>query len=193
MQRRYYIGLLLVISIIVILSVVYITTIILGASGSISSSGSVTQVDMQGNAYSGDGVSFNIPTNWQVYKLVDGTNTNINIVKNNSNTTQITIAISPNPNDMSNQDIINMIQNRTNEDGNWEKISNNITSINGNTAYENTYKVTNSSMFNEPTTEEEIAFIKNGYTYTLIFQAPINEFNYEQTNFNITLNSFEVQ
>lgn len=94
---------------------------------------------------------------------------------------------------MSNQDIINMIQNRTNEDGNWEKISNNTTSINGNTAYENTYKVTNSSLFNEPISEEDITFIKNGNTYTLIFQAPIKEFNNEQTNFNKTLNSFKLQ
>jgi len=185
MQRKYYIGLVLAISIIVILSLGYITTNMFG--------GSVTKVDMQGNVYSGDGVSFNIPTNWQVYKVVDGSNTNINIVKNNSNKTQITIAISPNPKDMSNQDVINNIQNPTNEDGNWDKISNNTTSINGNTAYENTYTITNSSIFKEPITEEEIAFIKNGNTYTLIFQAPINEFNNEQTKFNITLNSFQVQ
>jgi len=53
---------------------------------------------------------------------MDGTNTNINIVKNNSNTTQITIAKSPNPKDMSNQDIINIIQNQTNEDGLGKKL-----------------------------------------------------------------------
>ena len=196
MQKKY-IGLIVVISIIVILSVGYITINTFGVSGSsfgsFTDTGSVTQVDMQGNTYSGDGVSFNIPTNWQVDKVVDGTNINLNIIKNNSNTTRITVAISPNPQGLSNQDIINMIQNQTNEDGNWEKISNNTTSINGNTAYENKYKVTDSSMFNEPTTEEDITFIENGTTYTLIFQAPINEFNNEQTNFNITLNSFKVK
>lgn len=183
MQGKYYIGLVLAVSIIVILFLGYMTTNLFG---------SVTKVDMVGNTYSGDGVSFNIPTNWEVYKVVDGTNTNINIVKNNSNRTQITVVISPNPKDVSNEDLINEDQNPGNGDGNWEKISNSTTSINGITAYENTYRVTNSSMFNEPTTEEDIAFIKNGYSYTLIFLAPINEFNNEQTNFNITLNSFQI-
>lgn len=53
MQRKYYIGLVLAISIIVILSVGYITSNIFGGSG--FSSGSVTKVDMQGNTYSGNG------------------------------------------------------------------------------------------------------------------------------------------
>jgi len=75
----------------------------------------------------------------------------------------------------------------------WEKNSNNTTSINGNMACENKYKVANSSIFNETTTEEDITFIKNGNAYTMIFQAPINEFNNEQINFNITLNSFKLQ
>jgi len=47
----------------IIFYVGYITTNMLGSSGYISDSGSVTKVDMQGNVYSGDGVSFNIPTN----------------------------------------------------------------------------------------------------------------------------------
>jgi hypothetical protein len=199
MQTKY-IGLIIAISMIVILSLGYITFNMVGgfgfgfSSGFISDSGSVTKVDMQGNVYSGDGVSFNIPTSWQVVKFVDGTTTNINIVKNNSNTTQITIAIAPNPKDLSNQNLIDSIKNPVNEDdGNWEKISNSTISINGNTAYENTYNVTNSSQFEEPIIMKEINFIKNGYTYGLSFQAPTNEFNNEQTNFNITLNSFQVK
>lgn len=149
---------------------------------------------MNGNTYSGDGVNFDIPSDWQVYKSQEGTNTNILIVKNISNSTQITIVIAPNPKDISNQEIIDSIKNPVNEDdGNWVKISNSTISINGNTAYENTYNVTNSSQFKEPLIIKEINFIKNGYTYGFNFLAPTNEFNNEQTNFNITLNSFKVQ
>ena len=194
-----YIGLIVIISIIVILSVGYITLNTFGfsdsstISGSISGSGSITSVDVNGNTYSGDGVTFNIPSGWQVNKVVDGTNVNINIVKNYSDTTQITIAISPIPKEVSNQELIDSIKNPVNEgDGNWVKISNNTISINGTTAYETTYTVTNLSQFKESLIIKEINFIKNGYTYGFSFQAPINEFNNEQTNFNITLNSFKI-
>jgi len=184
MQKKY-IGLLIAISIIVIMSLGYITANMFGLIG--------TKVDMPGNTYSGDGVSFDIPSDWQVYK-VSGGSTNIIIAKNISNSTQISISIAPNPKDLSNQDLIDSIKNPVNgDDGNWEKISNSTISINGNTAYENTYNVTNSSLFKEPIIMKEINFIKNGYTYGLSFQAPTNDFNNEQTNFNITLNSFQVK
>lgn len=198
-MHKKYIGLILTISIIVILSVGYITLNTFGVSdssfisGSISGSGSVTNVDMDGNTYSGDGVSFDIPSHWQVYKVVDGTNVNINIVKNYSDTTQITIAIAPNPKGLSNQELIDSVKDPVNEgDGNWVKISNNTISINGTTAYENTYTVSNLSQFKGSLIIKEINFIKNGYTYGFTFQAPVNEFNNEQTNFNITLNSFKI-
>ena len=43
--------------------------------------GSFNSVDMANNTYSDDGVSFDIPANWQVTKIVDENNTNINIDK----------------------------------------------------------------------------------------------------------------
>jgi hypothetical protein len=184
MQKKY-IGLIVIISIIVILSVGYITATMFGLIG--------TKVNMQGNTYSGNGVSFDIPSDWQVYKVTQGTSTNINIVKPNTNSTQITIAIAPIPKEVSNQELIDSIKDPVNEGyGNWVKISNNTISINGNTAYENTYNVTNSPQSKEPLIIKEIDFINNGYTYGFSFQAPVNEFNNEQNNFNITLNSFKI-
>ena len=154
---------------------------------------SVNEVNVVNNTYSGDGVSFNIPPNWQVYKvLADESTINLDIYKDNSNNTEITIATFPNPKGMSNQDLINSIQNPTNQEGNWEKISNITTTFDGNTAYENTYIFNDSSRFKQPMKEQQITFIKNGKTYALIFDAPENTFDTEQSNFNITLNSFQI-
>ena len=182
MQKRY-IGSILGILIFIVLISGYI--LIIGHLANI------TKVNMANDTYSGDGVSFNIPANWQVSKVMDGSNINIDISKNNSNN-KIIIAISPNPKNMSNQDLINTIQYPSNPSG-WQKISNSTLTVDGNTAYENIYTVNDSSQFTEIMTDEQINFIKNGYTYALDFQAPINDFNNEKSNFNITLNSFKVQ
>jgi hypothetical protein len=173
--------------------IVGILIIIIGASGILMSSGlfvnSITNVNVINNTYSGDGVSFNIPPNWKVSKIVANPNTNIDI--NSTDGTSITVAISPNPKGMSNQDLINSIQNPTNQDGTKE-ILNSTTTIDGNIAYENTYIVNDSNRFNQTMKEQQINFIKNGTTYGLIFDAPVQSFDTEISNFNITLNSFKV-
>ena len=164
--------------------------VVIFVSGCLSNN---TKVNVVNNTYSGQGVSFNIPNNWQVSKIADGSTTNIDINKNNpTDGTSITIAVSPNPTGMSNQDLINSIQNTTNQDGNWEKISNKTTTINGNIAYENTYIVNDTGRFNQTMKEEDINFIKNGITYGLVYDAPVQTFDQEISNFNITLNSFKV-
>ena len=153
---------------------------------------SVTEVNVVNNTYNGEGVSFNIPKNWEVTKVVTDSNTNIDINTNSNDGTRITVAISPNPYGMSNQDIIDSIKNPTNQEGVYKKISNNTITFDGNTAYENTYIVNDSNRFNQTMKEEEINFIKNGKTYSLIFDAPENTFDTEQSNFNIILNSFKI-
>jgi hypothetical protein len=201
LQKRY-IGLILGILIVVVLSAGYIID---------NMTGTVTNINMDGNTYSGDGVSFNIPANWQVSKIVDGSTTNIDITNNNpivdgsianiamtnntnynpNNDTKITVAVSPIPKGMSNQHVIDMIQNPQNQ-GNYQKISNNTLTVDGITAYETLFRVNDSSISNEILTSEQIIFNKNGNTYGLTFQAPENTFNQEKSNFNITLNSFKV-
>ena len=84
-----------------------------------------------------------------------------------------------------------MIQNPTNQDSTKE-ILNNTTTVDGNIAYENTYLVNDSNRFNQTMKEQQINFIKNGNTYALIFDAPVQSFDQEKSNFNITLNSFKV-
>lgn len=172
---------------------------------------SVTNVNVVNNTYSGEGVSFKVPPNWQVSKIVDGSTTNIDIINNaivdrpianidatnntdshpNSDNLQITVDISPIPKGMSNQYAINMIQNPQNQ-GDYQKISNNTTTVDGNIAYENTYIVKDSNRFDQTMKEQQINFIKNGSIYGLTFDAPQDTFDSEISNFNITLNSFKI-
>jgi PsbP-like protein len=174
-----YIGLILGVLVLVIL-----------VSGCIADS--KTMVNVVNNTYSGEGVSFNIPNNWQVSKIVDGSTTNIDINKiNPTDGTSITVAISPNPIGVSNQDLINSIQNPTDQAGR-KKILNTTSTVDGNIAYENTYIVNDSSRFNQTMKEQQINFIKNGTTYGLVFDAPVQSFDQEISNFNITFNSFRV-
>lgn len=180
MEKNHYIGLILAISIIVILTLGY-------------ASNMFGLTNTQTNSYSGDGVSFNVPPNWHVLKKGQGTKANMQIVDNNSNNVQIAISISTIPKNESDQEMISMIQDSMSENSNFEKTSHNTISINGNTAYESTYTSSSSSQSNEAVTDEEVLFIKKGMLYDIIFEAPVNEFNSEQTNFNITLNSFKIQ
>jgi hypothetical protein len=175
-----------------IIGVLIIVVIALGvvvASGVLTSS--LTKVNVVNNNYSGEGVSFNIPPNWQIYKIEVGSNTNFDIAKDNSNDTKITIAISPTPKGMSNQDLINSIQNPSNPSS-YQKISNSTIIVDGNTAYENTYIFNDPSKFKLPMEEQQINFFRNGTAYGLLFDAPENTFDTEKSNFNITLNSLKI-
>ena len=111
MQRKY-IG--LVVGILIIIVVAY---------GVVMSSGlfvnSVAEVNVVNDTYSGDGVSFNIPPNWNVTKIVAGSTVNIAI--NSTDGPVITVAIIPNPEGMSNQELIDSIKNPTNQDGVYGK------------------------------------------------------------------------
>ena len=183
-----------------------ILLMIVAASGCVASN---TNINMNNTTYSGDGINFNIPENWSVSRTdAPGGNININIDKTNPNdnrqtnigdyifnkgsSTQITVAVSPNPKNMSDQSIIDMIQNPNNQGGNYQRISNSTVTVDGNTAYENIYIVNDTSRFTGLTKEKEINFIKNGNTYGLIFDAPVQTFDQEETNFNITLNSIKL-
>jgi hypothetical protein len=185
-----------------------VLVLVISISGCVNSN---TKVNMVNNTYTGEGVSFNIPNDWQVSKITDGSTTNIDITNNNrvdglianiartssvnSNSnidnTQITVDISPIPKGMSSQYAVNIIQNPQNQ-GDYQKISNNTITVDGSIAYENIYIVNDSNRFNQTMKEQQINFIKNGTTYGLVFDAPVQSFDQEISNFNIILNGFKV-
>ena len=155
----------------------------------IANSNNIRDYNSITNMYSGNGISFNYPSNWNVQTDNRAGNKVIMVV---SDDTIFQVSILPKPPGMSNQEAITAIQSSTYPDG-FQKISNNTLAINGNTAYETIYAVNNPSIFHEIIIIQQIVFVKNGTTYSLDFQAPNNEFNNEKPNFDMILNSFKIQ
>jgi len=155
----------------------------------IANSNNIKAYNSTTNTYSGNGISFNYPSDWLVQTDNPDGNKVIMVVSNN---TTFQVSISTNPQGMSDQEAITAIQTSTNPSG-FQKISNNTLKIDGNTAYETTYTINNPTIFPEITTDQQIALVKNGTTYSLDFQAPTNDFNNEKPNFDIILNSFKIQ
>ena len=152
------------------------------------------------NTYTEYGVSFNYPSNWDVYTDSNDGN-EITAVNNNftsntdmlhDNSPQFQIQISPNPPLMSKQDAVNSIQNLDTPSG-WQIISNKTIILDGNIAYETIYTINDSTQFTETMTDQQITFVKNESTYFLDFQAPASDFNNEQTNFDTILNTLKIQ
>ena len=104
---------------------------------------------------------------------------------------QFQVSVSPNPLGISDQDLLNSIQTPETPDGE-QKISNNTLTIDGITAYETTDSINDSSKFPVIMTSQHIDFTKNGKTYSLDFIAPNNDFNNEQSYFNILVNSLQI-
>ena len=156
----------------------------------ISNSNNIKAYNSTTNTYSGEGISFNFPSDWTVTTTdsLDGNNV-IMVVSDNAT---FQVSISPDPQGMSDQEAITGIQSSTFPSG-FQKISNNTIVIDGNMAYETTFAVNNSDILPGITTDQEIALVKNGTTYSLDFQAPTNDFNNEKPNFDIILNTFKFQ
>ncbi|MBM4241283.1 MAG: hypothetical protein FJ150_06455 [Euryarchaeota archaeon] len=98
----------------------------------------------------------------------------------------------PNNVSLSEQEIINQMQNSEHPDG-WYEISNKTLTIDGKTAYEKIFIVYSLIPPIVDRRFEEIYFVKNGKTYLMLFEAQDWDFDKEKTNFDIILNSFKVQ
>lgn len=142
------------------------------------------------NTYAAYGVNFKYPDNWDADTLneFDG----YLIILSNDESTSVQIYITPNPVTMTDQEAINQIESRPNP-STWTEIQNSTTSliIDNTTAYKTIFHVKDSNY--ETMILEQIFFVKNGNTYTIIIQAPENEFNSESSNFDTILNSLKIQ
>lgn len=154
-------------------------------------SANFTEINENGNIIiSASGVSFKCPSNWFANVVKDGEKTSIAVCKstNSSFQPQFMVDITPNKG-MSEQEAINEVE--TNIINSYEKVSSNTTTIDGNKAYDNIFKV------NDPlagqTKHEFIYFVKNEKTYVITFSALDKDFDKEKANFDIILKSFKVQ
>ena len=158
--------------------------------------------DPNNHTFSDYGVSFNYPENWSVS---DDDEINIWIEArpdpvNNStsaprsfvtvnNTTayytpELIIDISPN-NGMSDQESIKEAKKSMPNDAN--RISNSTLIISGTKAYKSVF------VFSDQSREEYIYFLKNGKICVITIKVANKEYDKEKKNFDIILNSFEVQ
>lgn len=150
----------------------------------------VTAYNSTTNTYSGYGVSFNYPSNWTLQtNNEDGATALVYSSNSNNETPLFQITITPNRDAMSDEDALNQLS--TAPDYPWDEVSNNTLTINNNTAYENTYTANDTTVYSQIMTMEQINIFKNRMTYTIVIQAPTNEYNKLEPEFNIMLNSFK--
>jgi hypothetical protein len=154
----------------------------------------VTTVNQSTSTFSGYNLSFNFPSNWDVN--TDNDNGLIITItpeqSNSDNDPFLEVIVAPNPKDMTDQEAVDAALDTSSYPNSWHQISNKTLSIDNNTAYENTFTVDDKTDFSENMTLEQINIVKNGTTYTFMLQAPVNDFNNEQTNFNIMINSIKI-
>ncbi len=187
---RNYIGLIIV-CILVLILVVYNFT---GSPNDYK----VISNNISTNSYSGYGVSFNFPSNWnlstdynQGHDISQGMIITVSQNDADNEAPFFEVSIIPNPPDMSGQDALNTELNSN--PSNWYQISNKTTIINNNTEYVSMFTIDDPADFTENMTLEQIGLVKNGTSYILMSQAPVNDFNNTQANFNIMINSFKIQ
>ena len=129
----------------------------------IVNSNNITAYNSTTNTYSGSGVSFNFPSNWNAQTSY-GTETDILLFNNYSaEIPSFQLSIVPNPIGLSYQDAIDSIQNIPPDTGS-QIISNTTINVDGNTAYEYIYTMNDPSISTVTMTDQDIAFVKDGKT-----------------------------
>ena len=147
--------------------------------------------NMHVKTYSGSGISFNYPGSWQretdhSYEHEETGSIRIKIDKNDSVDMRFRVEIDLDTG-YSNQELLNRERNMSHVSDGYE-ISNSTLTVDGNTAYEYTMMSVNKLQ-----KTKVVCFAKNGNTYYISFEAPNKDFDKEKPNFNLMLNSFEVQ
>ena len=151
----------------------------------------VTAYNSTTNTYSGYGLSFNYPSNWTLQTHnEDGATAMVYTSNSNNETPLFQITITPNRDAESDEDALNQLNIAP--DFPWDEVSNNTLNINNNTAYENTYTANDTTVYSQIMTMEQINIFKNRMTYTIVIQAPTNEYNKLQPEFNSMLNSLKL-
>lgn len=152
-----------------IVPIIILIFAIIAISGCTSNNSNNTTV----NNYTGNGISVNYPSDWTVHNDTEGI---LIFLKNSNTNTQLTL-----------QTILQTgIDPGLPPVDNLTIISNTTRTIDNKTAKEVTYK-SNLLMYGT------ITFEKNGKTFIIDYQAPINEFQNETSNFSTIINSIKAQ
>jgi hypothetical protein len=158
----------------IIIPIIFLIIGLVAVSGCISTNGNNTTSIKN---YTGNGLSVNYPSDWTIHNDTEGM---LLFFKNSGTNTQLTIqTILQSSPDLSDESLIPPI-------GNITVVTNTSRTIDNTTAKELTYK---SDLLMYGTTY----FEKNGKTFIINYQAPINDFKNETANFDIIINSIKVQ
>jgi hypothetical protein len=155
-----------------IFPIVFLIIGLVAVSGCISNSGNNTTSVKN---YTVNGVSFNYPSDWTV---INTTSDMIVMNKNSDFNTQLTIQILLTTGGLNNNNIIP-------EQGNFTKVSNTTRTIDNVKANEVVYK-------SDQLMYTSIYFTKNGKTFIIMFQAPLNNFEKEKNSLDIIVNNMTV-
>ena len=158
------------------------------------SSGCINQGN---NTYNFNGISFNYSSSWQEISNIKtqdaiagvGDPDSADNPTNNVNTLVIVQKV-PVPSNSTLKQFYDDTYAKSAQDSTFQIISDKTIKVNGLTGYENVHKI----MVNGALKEERVIwFEKNGNIYVILCGALIGDFNGQQSNFNIVINSFKVQ
>lgn len=138
--------------------------------------------------FSYNGVNFSYPSNWQV--SVSNDNENQNIIVTKDYYTQLQIMITPNYG-MSEEGVLHQ-KNNTVYPG-WKKISEDTLILDNQTAYRTIFNGNDIVFFFNQMRHEEILFVKNNNTFTILTTVPTKNYNEEKQSFESIMDSIHVQ
>ncbi|MBI4813812.1 MAG: hypothetical protein HY802_05815 [Methanobacterium sp.] len=138
--------------------------------------------------FSYNGVNFSYPGNWQVSVSIDNENQNIIVTKDYY--TQLQIMITPNYG-MSEEGVLHK-KNYTVYPG-WKKISEDTLILDNQTAYRTILQGNDIVFFFNQMRHEEILFVKNNNTFTILTTVPTKDYNEEKQSFETIMDSIHVQ
>lgn len=149
------------------------------------------------NTYNFNGISFNYSSSWQEISNIKtqdalagvGDPDSVDKSTNNVNTLVIVQKV-PMPSGSTLKQFYDDTYAKYAQDSTFQTISDKTIKVNGLTGYENVHK----SIVNGVLKEERVVWLeKNGNVYVILCGALISDFDSQQPNFNIVINSFKVQ
>lgn len=152
----------------------------------------------QTKTYSSNGITFNYPGSWQELSQVNNENgiagvgdpSSVNSSSKLANTVVVVQKVAM-PSGLTLQEAVDaLITSFQSQDPNFQKISQKTITFNGATAYEIVYKMGANGVQKQ---EKAVIFEKNGYLYAITGSSLPNDFNNQQANFDMVINSFKVQ
>ena len=177
-----------------LLAIILISVVII-ASGCINKGNqTANNTSNSTKTYNGDEFNFNYPANWQqisneapnsVVAFGDPNSTD------SSGNTQINVVIQKvaKPSNMTLQEYYNTTYTQfASENIGYKPVSNGTIEINGKSALENVY-IINSGVQKE---QRAIWIQNNNVIYTILCSAPVSNYNSQQSNFNMIINSFKI-